>query len=437
MNMHFQSLTLAQQYAVVAFFTFIFAWWQSRLFLWGLFPLFTFVTRKYCFYIFNKKNSVYNSSWLLTVVKLVGSIERALSTLTSSDHGIIFHGGKCCPNKSSVQKESDKMLQFISKDFILSWYQYIGNNEETVEELSGVLEILRSSLLKRLGNVDKYVLLRDFVNLYQRHLHVVTCAKVFLRKQPNIRHKGQRDREFKKIKTVFDVLQKQGKLHSALRSVNFEIWHLQSVFDICFMDLLDLKLYHSELPRKTIRDIVVKSVLLPFINILSQPYWLHFIIVKLTSDEQLEQCNQREGDEMDKQNCHGNSNRISDTSVDCCLSPNKISPCSNKREDENLSDSCCTYSASETSNMDLDVSRPLFELSDSTDGTFEDDNSNDIEFAEDVSLNVSSSLEKPSNVFIELSFGNTEKIQEQRSGSVYTIYSMQVGDLENNYTEFL
>jgi len=169
-----------------------------------------------------------------------------------------------------------KYTNGILKDFIRSWYIYIGPDEtQFLAEVEKTLEIVFLKLYFRLEHVDLHKVVVDLIQMFQVHIKVFDdCRNIVLRKYPSI----QED-DF--AHCMFQLYEAGINKHIATQSKGMEIDHLKSILDIVFYKFLPIDTFSCESGRFMLREVLATQLLEPLLKDVTDPYFVNQILVDI------------------------------------------------------------------------------------------------------------------------------------------------------------
>lgn len=179
---------------------------------------------------------------------------------------------------NSVLSELDVLLQHITRDFILNWYQQFSSNEQFSREIHYALEDLTVALVSRVrklrsGGLQTLVrrLIRTFHRYFIGYLRALARAEEAARQQPN--------------NTRMDVPHFFDEWHYAMppssESSVTELRHLHNLVDLALEVLVPADVLCCPLGRRLVLSLIADSLLLPMVDLFSSPDWINKQLVVL------------------------------------------------------------------------------------------------------------------------------------------------------------
>eukprot|EP00111_Clytia_hemisphaerica_P018148 TCONS_00053694-protein len=169
-----------------------------------------------------------------------------------------------------VSKELDKTLQsvidFIVRDFCLSWFRDIGKDETAfVEIINKEIWIVIENLLHRLNDVDKMNLLcNDMIQLLYDHFHVLRLSNA----------------------TLFPGQTSPFLLHPCLKDKTSEIKYLRTCAEALLFTLLPESDSNCAIARYIIREIIAGSIFLATAESICDPDYINQTLVLYLEDRE-------------------------------------------------------------------------------------------------------------------------------------------------------
>ena len=225
---------------------------------------------------------LYDSTFLIVVVDtIIGLIDwvKQKPAVPISNKLDVVHG-------SSPENELKAMVQYIVRDFVQSWFCDISDNKLFVSDVHELLDKASLHSLERVSNINKFVVIQDFAKLFHLHLADVQRAQQVLRQQSKYRRKKDRSREFTKMKTLEEAFDSLGINHQAIESRDTELIYLRCITDSVLKIIFPPEVYSVYAAKEMLVDILTCQVMINLVDLISQPYWLHVVLILLLSDEE-------------------------------------------------------------------------------------------------------------------------------------------------------
>ena len=192
--------------------------------------------------------------------------------------------GNSSKRSELVHKEAQKLIQLIVRDFVVSWYHQISENQEFPRETVCLLEHLANDLQTRLATVDARSLLLSLLPLLDPYLTALNEVGYV-----NKRGKSTFDVAHDYCLMLFE--KKPHLVHPALKNDQTELEHIQRLVDtfIC-SSAIPSHYKQSDIAIQFIREVLVYRVFHPLFNLICEPeFLLHSIPLLLAkaSDEKI------------------------------------------------------------------------------------------------------------------------------------------------------
>ena len=231
------------------------------------------------------QSTCFNSSWIVYIIPCVSFIQKTVHNLLYESKSVKYNH----TDYGTIETQTSKIVHFISRDFIKSWYDLISQDCSFVNRSHSILTELKDATLHRLEGVSKYDLVRRFAVLYHKHLCEYHKAQHSFKIQPKLRLKRDRSHQFRRINSVIEAFESNSSFHIALQSSESEELYLRVVLDTCLKHLIKEELFKCRPGRDLLTEIISTNALVRLLELISDPSWLHYFIIKLTSDEDIEQ----------------------------------------------------------------------------------------------------------------------------------------------------
>ncbi|XP_070534260.1 sorting nexin-19-like [Ptychodera flava] len=211
------------------------------------------------------------------------NIWNSLSALVS--HGDATHSDGSTPQRKqsiTVNSELKEFVQNVMRDFILTWYGQLSEDEQFTAELFNQLEDLAVGLTKRFSRVSQYEIAEHCLRQFHKHYHTynlarselgVNTAPIKQTAQPTIP-----ESDFSKAYFLFTTE------HVATRNSQFEMQYLQSVVKALTKLILPKMMFDCKVGRKLLQEIITYKVIYAVINLLTEEDFLYRAIVRILSE---------------------------------------------------------------------------------------------------------------------------------------------------------
>ena len=184
-----------------------------------------------------------------------------------------------------IESEIKYYRQYIMRDFIESWYQYISNENECRAEIRDFLEEVTLSAVERMSYIDVHDFADKAIRVGQKHLKDYQTAKHEWEMQPFYKRKSGIHKEFKKQKTLVHMFESQGKFHAALKDEKTCVLYIRAIMDVVMKILVPSKVYSCYAAKELLLEMLSNNLLGQIFSMLSDTQWLHETLIQITSDE--------------------------------------------------------------------------------------------------------------------------------------------------------
>lgn len=183
-----------------------------------------------------------------------------------------------------VHKESQKLIQLILRDFVISWFHQISENDELPKEVVRLLEHIALELQTRVQAVDIDALILSLLPLLDPYITALNEVGFV-----NNRGKQSFDVNHEYCLLLFE--KKPHLVHPALKTESSEIEHIQRLVDVFITSAVPSHYKHCDIGVQFIREVLVYRVFHPFVRILCEPDFLLKcipLILAKASDEKVQ-----------------------------------------------------------------------------------------------------------------------------------------------------
>ena len=191
---------------------------------------------------------------------------------------------------SSVEFQREHFVLCILKTFVHDWYDEISRDQECPGGIHTVIDDVFARITQRITSVSKFNFVEYFIKLYAEHVKNVKNATKVLQQQPTYRKRTSGRPEVTKFATVEDTFRHKGLFHPAMKRKHTEQAYLQEVTRLLFEVLLQDSAVECTVAREALNEIIKSNLLVNILDLFSDTYWLHKVIIIIVSDESLVQC---------------------------------------------------------------------------------------------------------------------------------------------------
>ena len=169
-----------------------------------------------------------------------------------------------------------RFVDQLVKDFVKSWYTYIGPEEEAfLKEVEKVLENIIVKIFFRLEKVELHDFVVKLIRMFQRHLKVFDdCRSIVLRKYPSIQ---ENDFEICMVELYEAAVNK----HIGTNNKGLEIDFLKSSLDMLLYKYLPKDAFSCESGRFMLREVLAIQLLEPIVKDVTDSYFVNQAIIDL------------------------------------------------------------------------------------------------------------------------------------------------------------
>ena len=183
-----------------------------------------------------------------------------------------------------VHKEAQKLIQLILRDFVISWFHQISENDELPKETVRLLEHIALELQTRIQAVDIDALILSLLPLLDPYITALNEVGFV-----NNRGKQSFDVNHEYCLLLFE--KKSHLVHPALKTESSQLEHIQKLVDIFITSAVPSHYKHCDIGVQFIREILVYRVFHPFVRIICEPDFLLKcipLILAKASDEKIQ-----------------------------------------------------------------------------------------------------------------------------------------------------
>ncbi|ERE77023.1 sorting nexin-19 isoform X3 [Cricetulus griseus] len=180
-----------------------------------------------------------------------------------------------CPEaERQLEREINCTIQMIIRDFVLSWYRSVSQEPAFEAEMEAAMKGLVQELRRRISRVDSHALTQKVLTLCGCHLQSYIQAKEATAREQS--YSGQPSQ-------LWDAYCQATTPHPAMHSPTTEITYARGIVNLLFQELVPKPHLETRTGRHVVVELVTCNVILPLINKLSDPDWIHIILVSIFS----------------------------------------------------------------------------------------------------------------------------------------------------------
>lgn len=197
----------------------------------------------------------------------------SITKKASSEEDNIFH---------ELSEEVRNIILIVERDFFLSWYKLVSPDETVLHEMQTLLQHVVHSVQGRLFKLNYLKLFRIALLLYKDHVHNIYISQV--------RH----NTSTKLVDPVFEIVEEcyssKSELHPATKTIEAEQAYQRSVIHVLLVQLLREDLHSAKSLVCALKEILMCNVLQNVISLLSDPTFLHKLIIRITNENVHQGC---------------------------------------------------------------------------------------------------------------------------------------------------
>jgi hypothetical protein len=208
-------------------------------------------------------------------------------SLHSQFHDVDFISKKENVAELKLEAEIQQISALVLKDFVLSWYQQISFGNNGAENAQKIIDQITKTAYVRISAIDRHALINKCMELYMCHLREFQDAMKTYNQQPLYRRRGSvptAENEFKKVKSIEEVYDKNLQFHVALIGGDNEAEYLRAIVDLLLQRLLTAELYNCATVKDMFTEVLICNVVLPLLELLCDPDFLHEKTIQILTD---------------------------------------------------------------------------------------------------------------------------------------------------------
>lgn len=183
----------------------------------------------------------------------------------------------CPPNPEAerqLEQEINHTIQMVIRDFVSSWYRSVSQEPAFEEEMEAAMKGLAHELRRRMGMVDSHALAQKVLTLCGCHLQsYMQAKKVTAGKQSGTVEPTQ----------LWEAYCQATAPHPAVQSPSAEVAYTRGIVNLLLQGLVPKPHLETRTGRHVVVELITCNVILPLINKLSDPDWIHLILVGIFS----------------------------------------------------------------------------------------------------------------------------------------------------------
>lgn len=183
----------------------------------------------------------------------------------------------CPPNPEAerqLEQEIDRTIQMIIRDFVSSWYRSVSQEPAFEAEMEAAMRGLVQELRRRMGMVDSHALAQRVLTLCGCHLQSYIQAKeATAEKQSGPVEPSQ----------LWEAYCRATAPHPAVQSASTEVTYTRGIVNLLLQGLVPKPHLETRTGRHVVVELITCNVILPLISKLSDPDWIHLVLVGIFS----------------------------------------------------------------------------------------------------------------------------------------------------------
>nr|XP_060461236.1 sorting nexin-19 isoform X2 [Panthera onca] len=173
-----------------------------------------------------------------------------------------------------LEQEINRTIQMIIRDFVSSWYRSVSQEPAFEEEMEAAMRGLVQELRRRMGMVDSHALVQRVLTLCGCHLQSYIQAKeATAEKQSGTVEPSQ----------LWEAYCRATAPHPAVQSPSTEVTYTRGIVNLLLQGLVPKPHLETRTGRHVVVELITCNVILPLISKLSDPDWIHLVLVGIFS----------------------------------------------------------------------------------------------------------------------------------------------------------
>ncbi|XP_068410279.1 sorting nexin-19 isoform X2 [Eschrichtius robustus] len=183
----------------------------------------------------------------------------------------------CPPNPEAerqLEQEIDRTIRMVMRDFVSSWYRTVSQEPAFEEEMEAAMRGLVQELRRRMARVDSHALAQRVLTLCGCHLQSYLQAKeATAGKQSGTGEPSQ----------LWEAYCQATAPHPAVQSPRAEVAYTRGIVNVLLRGLVPKPHLETRTGRHVVVELITCNVILPLIGKLSDPDWIHLVLVGIFS----------------------------------------------------------------------------------------------------------------------------------------------------------
>lgn len=179
-----------------------------------------------------------------------------------------------CPEaERQLEQEINRTIQMIIRDFVLSWYRSVSQEPAFEEEMEAAMKGLVRELRRRMSMMDCHALAQSVLTLCGCHLQSYIQAK-----EATAGKNGPVEPSH-----LWEAYCRATAPHPAVHSPSAEVTYTRGVVNLLLQGLVPKPHLETRTGRHVVVELITCNVILPLISRLSDPDWIHLVLVGIFS----------------------------------------------------------------------------------------------------------------------------------------------------------
>lgn len=180
-----------------------------------------------------------------------------------------------CPEaERQLEQEINCTIQMIIRDFVLSWYRSVSQEPAFEAEMEAAMKGLVQELRRRMSRADRHALTQRVLTLCGCHLQSYIQAKEAAAREQSCSVQPSQ---------LWDAYCQATPPHPALHSPTTEVTYARGIVNLLLKELVPKPHLETRTGRHVVVELITCNVILPLISKLSDPDWIHLILVSIFS----------------------------------------------------------------------------------------------------------------------------------------------------------
>ena len=175
-----------------------------------------------------------------------------------------------------------KLIANIIRDFIRSWYENVGEGEHFISETRESLEMLCLEGYRRASQIDSHYLIEQVIVVFHGHLERFNKAMAIVKaKDPKLRL------SISSSQLLCQTYESQLSTEPpSLSSPAAELSYLRNAIDSLLAAMIPKDTFSCDTGRFILREILTVQVLVPLVQLLTDPDWICQAVIDILRDEE-------------------------------------------------------------------------------------------------------------------------------------------------------